>query len=172
MGRQKRKTVSPLQKDDGKSRRTGEEEAVSEAEEDSRSQNDWNRDVVADLKKFIQSENARNNKSLAEDIRKHSDERISALEESLSFALTANETLAKRLAEVEARLTKQTRIFTYASDGCLSLNRSWTRYDRRICRTGLSLVDLQSLLACRALIPMKTPHARYQPCFSSSWGST
>ena len=103
MGRQKRKTVSPLQKDDGKSRRTGEEEAVSEAEEDSRSQNDWNRDVVADLKKFIQSENARNNKSLAEDIRKHSDERISALEESLSFALTANETLAKRLAEVEAR---------------------------------------------------------------------
>ena len=103
MGRQKRKNISPLQKNEGKSRRTGEEEAVSEAEEDGRSQSDWNGDVVADLKKFIQSENARNNKSLTEDIRKYTDERISALEESLSFALTANEALAKRLAEVEAR---------------------------------------------------------------------
>ena len=102
-GRNKRKTISPLQKGNGKSRRTDEEEAVSEVEEDSRNQRDWNEDIIADLKKFIQSENARSNRSLAEEIRKSNDERISALENSISFALTASETMAKRLAEAEAR---------------------------------------------------------------------
>ena len=50
-GRSKRKTISPLQKDSGKSRRTVEEEAVSEAEEDSRNRSDMNGDLIADLKK-------------------------------------------------------------------------------------------------------------------------
>ena len=92
-GRNKRKVTSPLQKGNGKSRRTDEEEAASE-EEGSRNQNDWNVDIIADLKQFIQRENARSNRSLAEEIRKTNDERISALESSLSFALTASETMA------------------------------------------------------------------------------
>ena len=106
MGKSKRKNVSPLQKDTGKSRRTEEDEAVLEADEDSRSQGEWNNDTLTDLKEFIRSENVRSNKKLAEDMRTYSDERLSALETSLSFALTTNETLARRLTEAEARASQ------------------------------------------------------------------
>lgn len=106
MGKSKRKNVSPLQKDTGKNRRTEEDEAVPEAEEDSRSQYGWNDDTLTDLKDFIRSENVRSNKKLAEDMRAYSDERLSALETSLSFALTTNETLARRLTEAEARASQ------------------------------------------------------------------
>ena len=74
-----------------------------EVEEDCRSQSDWNGDTLAELKDFIRAENARSNRTLTEDIRKCNEERISALENSLSFALATNETLAKRLTGVEAR---------------------------------------------------------------------
>ena len=103
MGRSKRKNISPLQKDGGKSRRTVEDEAVAEVEEECRSQSDWNGDMLAELKDFIGSENVRSNKTLTEDIRKCNEERISALENSLGFALVTNETLAKRLIGVEMR---------------------------------------------------------------------
>ena len=96
MGRSKRKTVSPLQKDSAKSRRTGQEaDALSDAEEDCASQAGQKEDLITDLKQFIRSENVRSNRALAEEIRKHNDERMSALENSLSFALTTNETLAR-----------------------------------------------------------------------------
>ena len=101
MGRPKRKNASPLEKQAEKARRTEQEEAPSDAEDDCRSQGALNGDLLADLKDFIRSENARNNKALFEEMQKHNEERIVALENSLSFALTTSETLAKRLAEVE-----------------------------------------------------------------------
>ena len=58
---------------------------------------------MSELKEFIRSENVRNSKSLAEEIRRCTDRRMTALESSLSFALTANETLAKRLSEAKQR---------------------------------------------------------------------
>ena len=106
MGRTKRKNISPLQKDGGKSRRTIEDATVSDTEEDGGSQVEQG-DVIADLKEFIRNENSRSNRKLAEDIRKFNDERMTALENSLSFALTTNEVLAKRLGAVEEK-AKQT----------------------------------------------------------------
>ena len=103
MGKSKRKTTSPLQKDGGKVRRTEGEGDVSDMNEDSRSQGTETGDLLADLKEFISRENARNNTALMEDMRRHQDERMSAIENSLSFALTTAETMAKRLAEVEQR---------------------------------------------------------------------
>ena len=103
MGRSKRKNASPLEKQAEKSRRTEQDEAPSDADDDCRSQSAWNGDLLADLKAFIRSENTRNNKTLFEDLQKHNEERMSALENSLSFALTTSETLAKRLTEVEKR---------------------------------------------------------------------
>ena len=106
MGRSKRKNISPLQKDCGKSRRTVEDATGSDVEEDGGSQVDQG-DVIADLKEFIRNENSRSNRTLAEEIRRFNDERMTALENSLSFALTTNETLAKRLVAVEEK-AKQT----------------------------------------------------------------
>ena len=103
--RGKRKTNSPLLKDGGKNPRTSEtkdDEEDGNIEECS-TQGDDATDVISDLKEFIRTENARSNKCLAEEIRRHNDERMTALENSLSFALTTNETLAKRLGEVEKR---------------------------------------------------------------------
>ena len=104
MGRQKRKTNSPLLKDGGKNPRTAEEEA-DDVEDGFNSQSEREKDdeVISDLKDFIRSENARNNKSLAEEIRRVNDERMTAIETSLSFVLTSTETLAKRLKAVEQR---------------------------------------------------------------------
>ena len=104
MGKQKRKTNSPLLKDDGKNPRLSAEpkDNVGDDVEEGSVQGD-DADVISDLKKFIRTENARNNKCLAEEMRRHNDERMRALENSLSFALTTNETLAKRLSDVEKR---------------------------------------------------------------------
>ena len=101
MGRSKRKNNSPLQKDGGKSRRTADEDG-DDIEGDDGSQGGQD-DVLADLKDFIRSENARNSKNLADEIRRCNEERITAIETSLSFALATNETLSKRLVEVEQR---------------------------------------------------------------------
>ena len=70
MGRQKRKTNSPLLKDAGKTPRTAEEE-TAQGEEDGRSQGEPERDddTIADLNAFIRAENAKNSKALAEEIR-------------------------------------------------------------------------------------------------------
>ena len=75
MGRTKRKNISPLQKDGGKNRRTDEEGAMTDAEDDTRSQTERNVSMLAELKDFIRSENARNNRMLTEDIRKSNNER-------------------------------------------------------------------------------------------------
>ena len=56
-GRQKRKNNSPLQKDDGKSRRTVEDDCDDVEGEDCGSQEEQD-DVIADLKEFIRNENA------------------------------------------------------------------------------------------------------------------
>ena len=103
MGKSKRKTTSPLQKEGGKIRRTEGEDDVSDMNEDSRSQGAEKGDLLADLKEFISRENARNSRALMEDMRRYQDERMSAIENSLSFALTTAETMAKRLSEVEQR---------------------------------------------------------------------
>ena len=114
MGRNKRKTVSPLHRDGGKTPRT------ADVDDDGRSQagqdGDGDVDVITDLKEFIRSENARNSKSLAEEIRRHNDERMTALETSLSFALTTNETLAKRLGEVEQRAQQADKNYRHQAE--------------------------------------------------------
>ena len=102
MGKQKRKTSSPLQRDERKNPRIVEEHDEGD-EETSREGPSENTDVIGDLKGFIRAENARNNTLLSEEIRRHNEERVKALEASLSFALATNETLAKRLSEVEQR---------------------------------------------------------------------
>ena len=101
MGRSKRKNNSPLQRDGGKTRRTAEEDGDG-IEGDSCSQGGQD-DIIADLKDFIRNENARSSQSLAQEIRQCNEERMAAIETSLSFALTTNETLSKRLVEVEQR---------------------------------------------------------------------
>ena len=102
MGRQKRKNNSPLLKERDKNPRTGEQD--SDVGEDASNVGPGDdADVISGLKDFIRMENERNSKSLTEEIRRHTNERMTALENSLSFALTANETLAKRLSAVEHR---------------------------------------------------------------------
>ena len=105
MGRSKRKTTSPMMKEGSKTRRTTEEEIQVE-ETDSASQAEPVGDLIADLKSFIKNENAVTSKKLSEEIRRHNEERMTALETSLSFALETGETLAKRLSEVEKRAEK------------------------------------------------------------------
>ena len=84
-----------------------EEENAEDAEDvESINQGEPEEDVIADLKDFIRRENASSSKKLAEEIRRVNDERMTALETSLSFALETNETLAKRLIEVERRAEK------------------------------------------------------------------
>ena len=111
MGKQKRKTSSPLQRDEGKNPRIVEEHDEGD-EETSREGPSGKTDVIGDLKDFIRAENARNNTLLSEEIRRHNEERMKALEASLSFALATNETLAKRLSEVEQR-ARQTEMDFY-----------------------------------------------------------
>ena len=107
MGRSKRKTTSPLVKEGSKARKTVEEENAEEVDDaNSVTQDESTEDVIADLKEFIRKENAISSKCLAEEIRRINDERMTAVEASLSFALETNETLAKRLIEVEHRAEK------------------------------------------------------------------
>lgn len=105
MGKSKRKNASPLVNDVAKNRRTGEEDEddVALLRENDTVQECSDNATMADLKKFIRLENQENRKSIAEEIKRHNEERIAALENSLSFALTVNETLSKRLADVEKR---------------------------------------------------------------------
>ena len=114
MGRSKRKTNSPLHKDGGKNPRTADAEdgGGSQAGQDG----DSDLDVIADLKEFIRTENARNNRSLAEELRRHNEERMTALESSLSFALATNETLAKRLVEVEQQAQQAERHYRHHAE--------------------------------------------------------
>ena len=60
MGRTKRKNASPLEKECGKSRRTGQDDAlsVSDVEEEGPGHGDQRRDVLTELKEFIRNENA------------------------------------------------------------------------------------------------------------------
>ena len=96
-------------KDSGKNPRTSQNELAEESADERDSQSDDA--VISDLKEFIRAENARNSKALAEEMRRYNDERVTALENSLSFALTVNETLAKRLSKVEERYQKaETRV--------------------------------------------------------------
>ena len=69
-GNSKRKIISPLQKDGGKSRRTDQDDvvSVSDVEEVGGGLSGQKEDRNADLKEFIRSENARSNKELAEEI--------------------------------------------------------------------------------------------------------
>ena len=71
-------------------------------EEESDSHRDQD-DVIADLKEFIRNENAISSENLAQEIRRCNEERLTAIESSLSFALAANETMSKRLVEMEQR---------------------------------------------------------------------
>lgn len=131
MGRSKRKTVSPLQKDTVKSRRTGQEASVSDVDEDCESQVGQKEDLIRDLKDFIRNENMRNNRALSEEIRKYNDERVSALENSLSFALTTSETLAKRLAEVEGRARQAEKDFGLCAQRLAELERELDQMQQR-----------------------------------------
>ena len=103
MGKSKRRTISPSQKDGEKIRRMEGDDVTSDMDEDNRSQGAEKGDLLADLEEFISRENARSSRALMEDMRRFYDERMSANENSLSFALTTAETMAKRLAEVEQR---------------------------------------------------------------------
>ena len=88
-----------------KNRRTGEEDEddVELPRENGTAPVGSDDAMIADLKKFIRLENQESRKSIAEEVKRHNEERMAALENSLSFALTVNETLSKRLADVEKR---------------------------------------------------------------------
>ena len=105
MGKPKRKNTSPLASDVVKNRRTGEEDEddVELPRENGTAPVGSDDAMIADLKKFIRLENQESRKSIAEEVKRHNEERMAALENSLSFALTVNETLSKRLADVEMR---------------------------------------------------------------------
>lgn len=132
MGRQKRKTNSPLLKDAGKTPRTAEEE-TAQGDEDGRSQGELERedDTIADLKAFIRAENAKNNKALAEEIRRYSDERMAAVENSLGFALETNETLAKRLNEVEQRAQRTEQDFCQCAKRLVDVEEQLDQFHQR-----------------------------------------
>ena len=117
MGKSKRKNASPLVNDVTKNRRTGEDEE-DDAEvlrENSSAQSGSDDATITDLKQFIRRENQESRKSITEEIKRHSEERIAALENSLSFALTVNETLSKRLAVVEKRAEQAEQDFLHCA---------------------------------------------------------
>ena len=117
MGKSKRKNASPLVNDVTKNRRTGEDEE-DDAEvlrENSSAQSGSDDATLTDLKQFIRRENQESRKSITEEIKRHSEERIAALENSLSFALTVNETLSKRLAVVEKRAEQAEQDFLHCA---------------------------------------------------------
>ena len=117
MGKSKRKNASPLVNDVAKNRRTGEEDkdGVEPLIENSSAQSGSDDATIADLKQFIRRENQESRKSIAEEIKRHNEERIAALENSLSFALTVNETLSKRLTEVEKRAERAEQDFLHCA---------------------------------------------------------
>ncbi|KAF0302653.1 hypothetical protein FJT64_025255 [Amphibalanus amphitrite] len=131
MGKPKRKNVSPLLKEAAKTRRTdgNEEDDVELLEEDSTTGPDTGDGVIADLKKFIRAENQDSRKCITEEIKRCTEERMTALENSLSFALTVNETLSKRLVTVEKRAEQAEQDFL--------------RCAKRLCTLESELDDIQ-----------------------------
>ena len=117
MGKSKRKNASPLVNDVAKNRRTGEddEDDAEPPTENSSAQSCSEDTTIADLKQFIRRENQESRKSIAEEIKRHNEERIAALENSLSFALTVNETLSKRLTVVEKRAQQAEQDFLHCA---------------------------------------------------------
>ena len=111
-GKSKRKNTSPLMNDMAKNRRTGEED---EGDVEIVGSNDITQSdaeaTIADLKEFIRHENQESRKSITEEIKRYNEERIVAIENSLTFALTVNETLSKRLAAVEQRAERSEQDF-------------------------------------------------------------
>ena len=97
----KRKTNSPLWKGSGKNPRSDDQESVEVETEGGDEKQDGA--VISDLKEFIRKEIARSNQTLSEELRRHIDERVTAVESSLNFALATNETIGKRLTEVEQK---------------------------------------------------------------------
>ena len=87
--------------------------------------------MISDLEEFIRTENVRNSKSLADEIRRCNDERMSALEASLSFALTTNETLAKRLSEVEHRTQQTERDFCRCAERLVTVEEQLDQMQQR-----------------------------------------
>ena len=149
MGKTKRKNSSPLMKDSGKTRKTVEEEILEEVEEtDNASRGGTMEEMITDLKKFIQKENAASGKSLAEQIRKSNEERMTALEASLTFALEANETLAKRLVEVEQRAEKAEKELRDSSKRMAAVEEQLDQLHQRQL--------LSWLIFCGPVIPRRT----------------
>ena len=105
MGKPKRKNASPLMNDVTKNRRTGDDEEtdVELLEENGTAQSGPDEAAIAGLKTFIRRENQESRKNITEEIKRYNEERMAALENSLTFALTVNETLSKRLTAVEKR---------------------------------------------------------------------
>ena len=105
MGKSKRKNASPLMNDVTKNRRTGDDDEaeVELIEENGTAQSGSDETAITDLKSFIRRENQESRKSITEEIKKYNEKRMAALENSLTFALTVNETLSKRLTAVEKR---------------------------------------------------------------------
>ena len=117
MGKSKRKNASPLVNDVAKNRRTGEddEDDAEPPTENSSAQSGSEDTTIADLKQFIRRENQESRKSIAEEIKRHNEERIAALENSLSFALTVDGTLSKRLTVVEKRAEQAEQDFLHCA---------------------------------------------------------
>ena len=131
MGKSKRKNISPLMKEAAKTRRVGDndEDDVEVLEEDSTPRPGTGEAMMEDLKKFIRAENQDSRRCIMEDLKRCTEERIAALETSLSFALTVNETLSKRLTAVEKRTEQAEQDFVHCA--------------RRICTLESELDDMQ-----------------------------
>lgn len=93
----KRKNPSPLQKANEKTPRGEPQEEIS-VDEQEKATGGTN---MEDLKRFITQELARTRKEITEEVKKEIDTRISAVEDSLNFALTANEVISQRLSKTE-----------------------------------------------------------------------
>ena len=104
-GKPKRKNTSPLMNDVTKNRHTAgtgdeDEDDVEVVESNEMTDSEA---TITDLKEFIRRENQESRRNITEEIKRYNEERIVALENSLTFALTVNETLSKRLTAVEQR---------------------------------------------------------------------
>ena len=138
MGRQKRKNNSPLLKESGKTPRTGGENSdEGEDESANRAGPGDEADVILDLKEFIRMENERSNRALTEEIRRHNDERMTALETSLSFALTTSETLAKRLSAAEQRARQAEQDFFNCASRLVAVEEQLDQLQQKECQDWL-----------------------------------
>ena len=137
MGRQKRKNNSPLLKETGKTPRTGQDSDEGEDGSANQAGPVDEADVISDLKEFIRTENERSNRALTEEIRRHNDERMTALETSLSFALTTSETLAKRLSAAEQRARQAEQDFFNCASRLVAVEEQLDQIQQRECHDWL-----------------------------------